>query len=453
MKVVFVMRTSAHLRYHKSIIESLIERGHCVVMLYDPRFSEQKNIEKALSFSQTSGCELAPAVVPRGVRYWILKHTRDLLSYRRYLINEAIEHLVPFRQDWKSHLPFLDRVWVKIPGGTQLLKTPWFAAMLGWLERVFPADSRIMRDIKRYNPDVLVASPVNMRNSSAEFDYLKAAKAAGIPTVIQVLSWDNLTVRGLFHIHPDRVLCWNEVQAEEGRTHQYLPPESIRVVGSPAFDAWFDHIKRSATPRDEFCRRYGLRPEDPLITYLGSARNIARDETATVRELREALSASSDERVRRIQIALRVHPGNFRAYLDFSMQGCVAVPPRGSLPDTEEALQLFHDTLAHSIAVVQVNTSGAIDAIIDGTPCISLLYPEFASQQVETIHFKQLMQSGATYLAETPRACVAAIARSIDGGDSQVAERKTFVASFIRPRGMERRAGEWAAREIETLVL
>lgn len=451
MRVLFVIRATAHLRYDQSIVSALIARGHSVSVLYDPRYADPASLNKTKEFCVKVGCELAPAIVPRNVRSSFLRHTRDLLSWRRYITNAEVGHLKPFRDDWRSHLPFLDKVFVKLPGGELLLKTAWFAALLAWFEHMLPLQKRIVEHIAHYNPDIVLASPVNMRNSSVELDYLKAARSLGFPISIQVISWDNLTVRGLFHIVPDRLFCWNEVQADEARRHQAMPAEKIRIVGAPAFDAWFDrpaHI----TPRNIFCERFGLNPEYPIITYLGSARNIAKDETATVKELRAALDNSDDPRLKNTQIALRVHPGNYKAYIGFNVPGCVEVPPRGSLPDTEEALQLFHDTLAHSVAVVQINTSGVIDAIIDGTPAISLLYPEYAAQQVDTIHFKQLMQSGATDLPKNAAECVRCIGKLLDGVDERSGARKKFAGDFIRPCGVNVSAGERVAEELEFLL-
>jgi hypothetical protein len=451
MKVLFVIRASSHLRYHRSILEALIQRGHDVALLYDPHYSDEKSIEKAKNICEQIGCTIAPAVGQRGLRFALLRHTRDLLSWRRYLTNEEVGYLKPFRQDWRSHLPFFDKVFVKIPGAEKLLATETFAKLLQWFERVMPLNKKILRDLVATQPDVVLASPVNMRNSSVELEYLKAGRALGISVAIQVISWDNLTVRGLFHIEPDRLFCWNEVQADEARKHHAIPDVLIRVAGAPAFDAWFARPERT-TSRGEFCKRFGLRPEDPIVTYLGSARNIAKDETETVKELRAALDRSTDPRLNNAQIALRVHPGNFKAYIGFDVPGCVEVPPRGSLPDTEEALQLFHDTLAHSVAVIQINTSGVIDSIIDGTPAISMLYPEFAAQQVETIHFKQLMESGATDLPTTAEECVQCVANLLDGNDTRKDARKKFVSHFIRPRGIEVSAGERVAEELELLV-
>lgn len=451
MKVLFVMRATSHLRYHRSILEALTQRGHDVALLYDPHYSDEKSIEKAKHICEQIGCTIAPAVGQRGLRFALLRHTRDLLSWRRYLTNAEVGYLKPFRQDWRSHLPFFDKVLIKIPGAEKLLATETFAGVLQWFERTVPVNKKILVDLSTIRPDVILASPVNMRNSSVEVEYLKAGRVLGIPVAIQVISWDNLTVRGLFHIEPDRLFCWNEVQADEARKHHGIPETLIRVVGAPAFDAWFARPERT-TPREEFCKRFGLRPADPIITYLGSARNIAKDETETVKELRAALDRAADSRLRNLQIALRVHPGNFKAYIGFDVPGCVEVPPRGSLPDSEEALQLFHDTLAHSVAVIQINTSGVIDSIIDGTPAISMLYPAFAAQQVETIHFKQLMESGATDLPNNVDECVQCIENLLNGNDDRKDARKRFVQNFIRPRGVEVSAGERVAQELESLV-
>jgi hypothetical protein len=59
-----------------------------------------------------------------------------------------------------------------------------------------------MRWLEAYRPDVVVASPF-IFPASKELEYIKAAKALSIPTVGAVLSWDNLTSKGTFHVIPD----------------------------------------------------------------------------------------------------------------------------------------------------------------------------------------------------------------------------------------------------------
>ncbi len=70
------------------------------------------------------------------------------------------------------------------------------------IETLVPPDPGITRWLEDYRPDVVVASPF-IFPVSKELEYIKAAKALSIPTVGAVLSWDNLTSKGTFHVIPD----------------------------------------------------------------------------------------------------------------------------------------------------------------------------------------------------------------------------------------------------------
>ena len=84
-------------------------------------------------------------------------------------------------------------------------------------------------------PDVVVASPY-IFSLSREVEYVKAARSLGIPTVVVVLSWDNLTSKGTFHVLPDLTLVWNSALAEEAASLHDVPKEKLVVTGAPVFD-------------------------------------------------------------------------------------------------------------------------------------------------------------------------------------------------------------------------
>ena len=92
-----------------------------------------------------------------------------------------------------------------------------------------------------------------------------------------MLSWDNLTTKGLIPFDPDAVLVWNDSHAEEARRIHGIPQDRIIVTGSPFFDKWFED-GAGLPGRDEFCRKVGLDPSRRYLAWLGSSKNIAPDE-------------------------------------------------------------------------------------------------------------------------------------------------------------------------------
>ncbi|MDZ4299980.1 MAG: hypothetical protein U1A26_03615, partial [Candidatus Sungbacteria bacterium] len=254
-------------------------------------------------------------------------------------------------------------------------------------------------------------------------------------------------------IHPDFLLCWNDMQAGEAVEHQGFVLTQLRITGAPVFDDWFTKLRPSGT-REEFCRAHDLRAEDPVVVYLGSSRHMAADETWLIGSLRAALDNSPDARMRRMQIIVRPHPANWRIYEKVSLPGVVVLPREGTLPDGPATLQLFYDTLHHAVAAIDgANTSAIIDSIIAGCPGIAIITDEYKHTQIETKHFNQLVAADALYCARGAEEVWDVLGRLLNGADEKKEKRKAFVERFIRPCGLEISAGEAAAREVEKIIL
>ena len=148
---------------------------------------------------------------------------------------------------------------------------------------------------------------------------------------------------------------------------------------------------------------------------------------------------------------VRPHPSHYALYHSLP-PNIKVIPKEGRMPDDKKELQLFYDTVYHSLATVGVNTSGMTNAIVAGKKCITVLCPEFNKTQQETRHFKNLLESGALEIARSIDDFPILIENTLRGQDPFVLKREAFVKNFIRPRGYFIKAGEIAVREIEELV-
>ena len=150
------------------------------------------------------------------------------------------------------------------------------------IDRAIPPDPGALRALKHWSPDLLVVTPM-IDFTYGQTDYVKAARYLGIPTLLAVASWDNLTNKGLIQICPDRVLVWNEAQAREAVSMHAIPAERVKKTGAQLYDHWFE--MKPSVNRAEFCARAGgLDPEKPVILYLCSSSFICRDEVAFVKD-------------------------------------------------------------------------------------------------------------------------------------------------------------------------
>ena len=444
--ILFVIRSCGEFSVFQSAIRAMADRGNRVHVLFDRGLSKKYSIEdlrKGESASSGILFDWARDVSRRGT---FLFHVREILSYRRYLLMPEQEQF--YAERWRRYLhPFLQKCVLWLPVRF-LLRTGVVGACLRLFERFASAHPNAILHIQEIHPDVVLASPTNMRYSSAELEYLKAARDMKIPNAIPVLSWDNLTNKGVFHIIPDRLFVWNETQRDEAVMYQGMAREDIRVTGAPYFDEWF--VPRSPSlERKNFCAMYKLRAEDPILLYLGSSVAATIDEAGLIEWIRYALDNASNPHIRKTQVIIRPHPTHFSMYERVSgLRDVRVIPAFNILPVAIKNLQLFYDCLFHSCAVVEgANTSAVIGAIIIGRPVISILAKQ--NRQEHAIHFQQLMEGRVLEFVRSPAEFVDAVCLLASGVDRTEGNRKRYVRRFIRPRGFTVPAGEILSREIE----
>lgn len=451
--VLYAIRSVKHLLYNLSTVQELVGRGDKVHLQFNRRWSGKATLDDART-------QLGPAAKLVTIswaeerqgkldRYRTFSR-RELLSYIRYLRVKG--QSVYYLNRWRKYLPSWQRLALKLfPRLNNWLTDSDIQVRLEHQEAEAAPAPNIVAIIRKIKPDVIVASPANMRFSE-ETEFIKAGQALGIPTVVPVISWDNLTTKGLFHPRPDKLLVWNSEHFQEAIIHHHFKADQLLTAGAVVFDGWFTAHKLTMQ-RAAFCSSAGLNPELPIITYLGSSKNIAPDETWLISELKDALEKSSDKTIRQTQIIIRPHPSNFTPYEQYKRDGVVVYPPKGSLPSSDAARQLFYTTLAYSVASVGINTSGMIDAIIADKPVIALVTDTYAKTQSESQHFGHLVKEKAIYQIKQVKEAPALIGRLMKKDDALSGSRLAFVKKMIRPRGLNRSAGAFAADEIEALAL
>jgi len=318
-----------------------------------------------------------------------------------------------YRNRWFGYIPFVLRpfIWIFF----------LFYKYLHLIENLIPPEKNIVRKLIEYDPDVVIATPCNHRFSE-EIEYIKAAKSLGIKTVIPVLSWDNLTTKGIFHAIPDKLLVWNESQKQEAIEIHGIPHDNIEIIGSPFFDKWFCGETRLEN-RVEFCKSVGLNPWKPYCLYLGSSSNIAKDETWIIEKLSSEFSD--------ISFLVRPHPANYKNFLWVNLNNVVVYPKNGRLVDDADSLNSFYNEIKHSAFVFGINTSGMIDAIINDKACVTLLADEYKHTQSDAVHFEYMKD--AIYMADSFDSLFKFIRSLLNGELSRQKERRKFVGNFIRP--------------------
>lgn len=450
------MRSIAHFPYQKSTLEALVAKGHQVQLCFDKHWSKDRNQAHVDEWILKHGQKPFQWYRPRNDRWRALIFPlRELRSYANYLKRSEQSDFYTAR--WGSYLHPRFKKWLKLKNikgwiFRKFIESKWVELLCRFVESRVPADKEIIRFINNVEADVMVITPGNMRFSE-EVEYLKAAKKIKLPVVLPVYSWDNLTTKGLIHLEPDACLAWNQAHRREAVSIHQISAEKVHITGSPYFDRWFGEKNFSKEEIEDFYHRVGLDSGKPFITYLGSSRNIAKDESWIV----EKLKAQLDQHFN-VQILIRPHPANYR-HFERLVGESVQMWPRppfnfdATVPEFDRDVRDFFLSVELSRCLVGINTSAMLESVIKGKHVIAYCDDQYEATQVGSMHFRHLMDSEALEMVHGEQELFNALKRVFDGHDAYESRRERFVKEFIRPNGKNISAGEIQAQKIiETAV-
>jgi hypothetical protein len=373
-----------------------------------------------------------------------LRSAIDLLRYYDPEFREATD----LRRRARDRAPW----YARIPAALGLFRIKplrWMADRF-WraVERRMPVSERSLRLMREFEPDVVIVSPL-VETGSPQGDHLRAADRLGIPTVLVVASWDNLTTKGVIRDVPDKTIVWNEDQIREAIELHGVPEDSVVATGAHSHDHWFAWTP--ATGTEEFAGKVGLDPERAFLLYVCSSVFIAGDdEPEFVREWARRLAESGVPEVEPLGVIVRPHPQNFPSWRDADLEepGRIVVWPRGGVAPTDlQAKKDYFDSLYHAKAVVGINTTALVDSAIVRRPVFTMVSDHFRSTQTGTIHFSYLARDGGGGLLNVARSWdehfdqLGTALRSADGQREQI---EGFLRAFVRPHGLDQAAAPLA---------
>jgi surface carbohydrate biosynthesis protein len=84
-----------------------------------------------------------------------------------------------------------------------------------------------------------------------------------------ILEGPKMVIAGKFSDHSvaDIQFVWNQEMAALTKRFHPATADRVHVVGSPRMDFYFAPLNRLHMPKEEFCRRYGLAAERPVVTW------------------------------------------------------------------------------------------------------------------------------------------------------------------------------------------
>jgi hypothetical protein len=444
-----------YMRQFSSLVAELAARGHDVHVAFQPTKGEPA--EEAKQPGVTHG--LAPARPEtdgwRSVA-WLVRGLADLARYthprfqRTPLLRERMHSKITAQLRKSDEFEPLARRWAlrlarKLAAGPNAALSERVIRTLMRLEHAIPTSPEIDRYIRDRAPDVVVVTPV-VNRASTQVEFLKSARRLGIPSATLVASWDNLTNKGLLKWIPERVFVWNEQQRREAVELHGMPAKRVVATGAQLFDPWFE--RRPSSEREDFVRRVGLDPAAPYVLYTCS--NPAMTDTPESEFVREWVAAVRAAHPS-LGIMIRPHPNDRDHWREVDVPA-VIWPREGTAVVTDDARADFFDSLAHSAAVVGINTTAMIEAAIVGKSVLTVLSPEFA--QESTLHFDYLLEEngGFLHVATSLDEHLAQLAGVLDEDAEGAERRRQFVESFVRPHGLDKPATPIFADAIEELA-
>lgn len=424
MKILFVARHFTYFRNFDSVVARLAARGHRVHLAADrdEAIGGRELVERLAAEHPEVTIGSTPIQEPG--RYTRLARALRLgLDYLRYC-SPRYDAMPRLRQRAYERTPAFV---LALGRGPCQRPVQW---ILERVEEAVPRPAAVDEFLREHRPDLLLITPL-IELGSPQLDYVRAARAFGIRSVLCVGSWDHLSSKALIRVPPDHLIVWNEIQREEAARFHGIPSDRVCVTGAQCFDRWFD--RQPSCDRASFCRSVGLPADRPYLLYVCSALfRGSPPEAAFVQRWVRAIRQSQDSVLREVGIVVRPHPQRMDEWRRVSLDGATLL---GGNPIDERSRDEYFDSMYHSAAVVGLNTSALVEAAIVDRPVYTLLLPEFRENQEGTFHFHYLLTVGGGFLhaARTLEEHLDQLAGALAGRVAR--SNHAFVERFVRPHG------------------
>jgi len=250
----------------------------------------------------------------------------------------------------------------------------WLSALIrNWLIRrtTLPGIGALVAEY--HFQAVISTSPLDLRENTVA----NSLQARGIPGISIVISWDNLTSKGLINTKSNMVLVWNETIAlEYDRFYTTLGDHTLVCIsGVPRFDTY---LRELPGPNHHLTNIPGSAPPTQIILFASGATKHHSCQNYIIRDLLDYAQNRPD-----IMILVRCHPGDDpRRYDRFSnIQNIRFFQPfdhhKSQIPPPD-FLEILYAQLASCAVCIQVASTMLLDAFACNKPCISIAYDAHA---------------------------------------------------------------------------
>ena len=170
-------------------------------------------------------------------------------------------HNNPSRNPWRIIMPYLFYGIYKL--------CSWFPGLRSAFKRKESSmlkNTEAMDLLKRLEPSAIVSTrPLDVMEATI----LNAAKHLNIKTIASILSWDNITSKGIFPETSDYYISWGPVMTQEIEAYYHAKPEHIYECGVAHFDVHINTLKNSDP--SPYLSLLGLDAAKPYMMFTMSA--------------------------------------------------------------------------------------------------------------------------------------------------------------------------------------
>lgn len=308
-------------------------------------------------------------------------------------------------------------------------------------QRLFETETNsaeVQKQIDSLRPDAAFSITPYLDN---EHMALRACKARKLPLCAAILSFDNITTRGLIPIDFDQYLLWNRYNANELlRAYPHVKDSQVTVVGAPQFDFYWN--PDIPLEEREWRRELSLPPDVPIILYGGGHHFCARHEPRFLQQLDDAIEGNE---IRKDAVILfRNHPVDlierWMPVLKKSKHIVCDDPASAGRVNGRNNMQVddirrLASTLVHSKVHVNVASTMTVDGAIFDRPQVGPAYDDTPGSKHDRTardlylqeHYLPITNAGGLDIVHSRERLVQAVQVGLEDPQRLAAGRKRIV--------------------------
>jgi len=324
--------------------------------------------------------------------------------------------------------------------GSRLGTGPAFRRFSALPERMYRRSHQlgpVRTQLRQLAPDLLWST---VSVAAAEYPYALAAEELGLPTISSILSFDNLTSRGLLPSFGQYLVWSDRMRVDLLRMYPAVSPESVEVTGTPQFD--FHRRPESRWPRTRTLEALGLPAGSRYLAYAVSHQSLTPGEPRLVAQLATRMAASPALSSHRLVV--RMHPLDdwtrwepVRRLPSVVLSPAWDVPPDregwafGSVADQERLVSTF----AHADVCLNIASTATLDAAILDRPVVGIDFRaepdcprDILYEEYDADHYRPLVEAGGLRVAHGWDEVESLLVSALQAPGRDAASRREMVA-------------------------